>query len=182
MAGFKSGSCYMVPWSLAGPFHNRVHGFPYLDFYESGYRFYCIANADFSLSSPYSCSSRQWFNSSLTAFSFYFQEIKWRFTCCVILCVVLQCYFSKVIRYSSALFFALIYIHSSSVISPQCMCPIISCLSLYLRACAFLCSYLPGIPCLYLLQSPLVLMSSFPDASQCSNDVKMRCELPIKLI
>lgn len=93
MTGFKSGACNMVPGSWAGPFHNRVHGFPYLDFDESGCRFYCIANADSSLSSPYACSSSQWFNSSLTAFSFYFQEIKWCFTCRVILCVVFQCVF-----------------------------------------------------------------------------------------
>lgn len=181
MTGFKSGACNMVPGSWAVPFHNRVHGFPYLDFCESGYRFYCIPNADSTLSSPHACSSRQWFTSSLTAFSFYIQEIKWCFTCCVILCVVFQCVFL-----SHMLFICLIFCLD---LYPFFICdhPPNACVSNYLFPLFIfkgLCS-----PLLISPRNPLSLsasvstMSSFPDeiygcvyAAVRVNDVKMQCE------
>lgn len=95
---------------------------------------------------------------------------------CHSLCCVPVCFLSH------TLFICLTFCldFSSSVISPPMhVCPIISSLSLYLRACALLCSYLPGIPCLYLPQSPPVLMSSFPDEVYGCGYVALRVNAPM---
>lgn len=78
---------------------------------------------------------------------------------------VFQCVL-LVISSSSALFFALIYIFSSSVITPfpVHVCPIISSLSVYFSACALL-SYLTGI--LHVPQPPPALMALLPEETYC---------------